>query len=577
AEVRVEAPSQHLRVDRMGAVGRLWGKGDALEAHWRLGLGDLEGGTGASHMALDTDRPRAHLTASQRLVVGIDAEGLGEVHATLMWRAEVARQGTQALPPTRAEADADVHLDLLGETIDVGSVSVRVGDDASVRLALAVESLFGAPRLTLKSLTGGADLDALGPLLRALAPQVRLGGKIGVETAPMASDVATLGDVAQLAAGWQLTTHKLRYDDGTATARDLDSTWQFAMAGGNLTVQTDLKLAAATFAAYEAYDIDLHMANATPIGPWLGKPPGESLLDTTMKVRLGRATSPFGTVRGYTLELGAQTPIALLKHTAGGPLSYTVTSRMGHARAPSGDLYDARLDSRGQAWDLGFSRADTRVELRARKASLPSGDATIGLVPLDMTLDVVRRGDDYDFRRLRVDAAGAIFFTMTGGVDGATGPAPHFRQLHMALGPFDIAAAAALMPKPPAAKLAGTLEASVDLDGTLAMADLAKRARPPALAPPGDADDVAWTIGMKAATDWLQAWVDDFEEGMPFTADLRWRITDMAFDDGERTLRGLSMQAAVGMHAHGPYLEGTLDIADVDRPTPLHGLHSAMA
>lgn len=575
--VQVRRPGQRIDFHGAAVEGRFLGQGEVMDFNVWLGLGARAVEGAASTLHVETDGPARVVDISQRLGIDVVSSGLGDIRFGLAWTAHVKQGGAKPLPPLDLGAEVALNADLLGQTLTLSRCAFRLGHGTHGDVTLRAADLLQDPKLAIGALTAAVDLDELGPLIAALTPENQVRGKISMVSEPLDADVAGLKKWDGLSTTVHIATTALDAKIPGQTIVAMDSNSTVATHAGAVDITSDMHMR-----FYEGYghaidDMGIVMHTTTPLTPWIGGPP-EGVVQTHMDLRFAHARASYAEVWGLTMALDNDTPVAQLKrpHDAP-PLHASLRIRMAKALSAGSYLYTSVTDLRTTAWDLAGKRSDVLMQMHAVRGNVASGKDRMDVPDMVMDMDVERRGDTYDFKTFALTCVHKqLAFTMVGGIDGATSDAPHFRHLHMAIPAFALPVALALLPAPQkvAGTLTGTFAATVDLDGTLAMKELTARAKAPAV--PVDNDATDWPVVMKSYTAWLQGWVNSFEAGMPFVADYTFDLANVAYDDGKSVARGITMHGSMGMHPHGPYLDGTLHVADVDKPMVLRGIDCAL-
>ena len=571
-EVLVDRPNQRATLHGLHASGHFAGAGEALETGLWFGLGDPNRPTDPSTLHWETDTPRQSLDLSQQLGVTLESTGFADLRSGVDWHAKAqVTQGSRTLLPMRLDAALRLEANLLGETVSIPQCQLSFGgpqqDSASLDLAAAVSHLFGTPEVSLQKLQGQVLLDALQGYLAPWLPDTHVGGVVRLRLAPLQASVPALRGWSTLATATEIDTEGVAYRRGDQEIAGVNSQTQIRTEAGGVQITSHVDVGRAAQGANRAQGLQLDLQAATPLAPWLGGAAvGE--VPVNVQLQLARAQGPAYSASGTRLGVRLRAPVALLKRTpAGLPLQVSLTGS--HSRVASGSnaLEGLRYSAQAQAWDLAGQRANVELSVQARGATAQA----MQVPQLAVRANLQRRDDTFEIRELRVSAARDWQFTLHGGIDRATSPAPHFRQLQARIAPLSLADAMALLPPGmrPNARLSGQFSAGFELQGTVPYQDyLASSHAPPLPAP----DDPAWGNAMQDTIDWLQDWVDRAVDGLPFTASVHMEWVHVDFSDSLRSVQDLHLMQSLGLHKHGPAFSLDLVVPNVGGSTPMHGV-----
>ena len=545
---RYISPTQQVEVHDLRLTGSL----RALDRRPTFDLSLRWQGDAEQPPGLQLRGAAGSLSLQPQLTLQIIADGSGgwALHAGGEAQLGARRLNGPPLPPLPLHLALHLQAEARAQRLDLERLWLQLGSSFELTAAAALE-MRSTPAVELRVLQLDLKLAELASRLQLLWPELDLRGRLQLQSQPQRLPLAHLMQPASLAASAELSLSDLHLGLGPDRLQ-----------GGQGRLQ--LQLAAAA----------LHLTGDLKVGQLEGLQRGAAAAQQRLSLRdlalQGELTLPLARLQGAA---GAA-PVAVQLHLTGGggALSAALAPAGGPGLAPGGRLASWRttsLDLEGHLDDLVDKIGAGSLGLEVIGLSLPGRGDEAELPPLRLQLQLQRRGDRLEIGRSSLRLGPHLRLTTQGALK--LGSVLQLEQLQIALAPLPLGAALALLPSAqrPTATLSGELGAELNLDGRLDPVALATL-MPPAWPADAGPDDPAWRAGVAAYGHWLAVAAARLEGGLGLNLRGHLWLRGVAADAPNWALNGLDGQLHLSLDPHGPDLQQDLQIAQLSLPLAQH-------
>ncbi|HSI05856.1 MAG TPA: hypothetical protein VLC93_15325, partial [Myxococcota bacterium] len=491
----------------------------------------------------------------------VRSSGFGDVDLLLDVDAVTTLSRPKKLPELTSAAKAHLHLNLLAQTATLTDTSFKLGKGTRAELALSVREMLTAPTVSLDTLNGEADLGELSPLINAFVPGVRVSGRVELAAAPM--QMAVAASPAELSSNLSAKVVNAHAGMHGNVVDDLDADATLSLASGILGLSANASIAAVAAPQGSAKGLHATLELTTPVAPWLGEDDG--MFAMVSDVRIGHAETAAAVADAITMHVESTGPIAMLrKRPATTTLQTNLVLGVGSAAAAGSEARDIAFSCEVNQRDLMANVVDVVLQASVGSAAttLPQGDMTVPRLTAAMT--VKRRGQSVAIPALSMQLGNIMRMTGSTAVDAAMTPAPRVKSFVLDLEPTSIEALIALLPKAarPPATVSGSMRAHAQGSGTVPYVELTELAQAPMIPRTGD----VWGATIAAYSSFAERWAKRLVKGLPFTADMTFEVSDLAYTDRAADCDGGHVLASMKVAEHGASTRVRLEVANVKRP-----------
>ncbi len=552
------SPELSAMLDRLGLEGRFEGEGDAMSLDLWMGVGDHQGPTRSRASYAGSG---VALVSDQHGGLTVRSSGFGDVDLLLDVEAVTTLSAPQKLPALASAAKARLQMNLLAQTATLIDTSFQLGKGTKVELATSVHGMLGTPTVSIDKLAGGSNLSELSPFISAFAPGVRVGGHIELAAAPM--KLVAGAKPTDVSSNISAKASNIHVSAMGNVITDLDANAALSLADGIVGLSADATMSSASAPQGAANQLAATLELTTPIAPWLGE--GEGMFAMVSDMRIGHAEAPAASADAVTLHLESTGPIGMLRNLpATAPLRTNAVVGIGKVTASGSLARDINLSCDVSQGDLAASVVDVVMQAGVGSATtpLPQGDMTVPRLTAAMT--VRRRGQSVAIPALSMQLGNIMRMTGNASVDAALSQAPRIKSFALDLEPTSLEELINLLPKAarPPAVISGSMKAHAEAKGTLPYVELTALAQAPAIPRGGD----VWGATLSAYSGFANRWAKRLIQGLPFSADMSFEVSDVAYTDEATDCDGGHMLATMTLSEHGPSLRVLLEMAKVMRP-----------
>lgn len=584
--VEVARPDLSASLNRFGMKGRFTGEGDAVDLDLWVGLGDPWAPAEIKGELRGPDPIR--IDVRQRLGLDVATTGLGDIRIGLDLGTDASIERGDPLPDLHLAGEIDVSANLLTQKIGLSRCVWTIGKHTTLEVRASLANFMAPPseqRLELQQLELRSVLDELAPIVGTFVPGMAFGGTLALRADPLNASVEGLGDPLGLSPRISLALSKARFAMPFLQATGLDADIQIAATTGNADVTAYLGLGELVTAGQRFAGIELHLAAASPLAPWLGgsvakwgPPP-----DVTAKLRLGMAEGGMKeawSAERTRVELDVASPIDLILNLhASRPIAATLRLDVGRGTGGPVVATDLGLRLDARAFDFFGKRARAGLNLKVGDTVVQLGAEALHAPAIELDTDLEANGPTYTIHHLALTAADEerrdlIDLAISGAAANVTEPAPRIDALKIALEPVTVESVFALLPpswRPPQ-KITGKVGLEVSADGTVPIDELMGLAMPPVMSATADQAQV-----LRAWFAFVERWSARFDRGMPFTLDVGLAAIGMGFAAEGTTLEGIDLETNIGVAVWGPYLNATVTVAEMTEPETVRDIATGVA